>query len=278
MSSIITLTTDFGVSDAYVASIKGAILSINPEVKLVDISHEVESQNVHQASFLMGSVYPYFPKKTIHLVIVDPSVGTKRRGILLHTPSAYFIAPDNGVLSGVINHYVAVEDIEKAENGKMKANLPTELEAVSLTNPRFWRDKVSSTFHGRDIFAPVAAAVSMGFKPVEFGEPLKWLEVLPNPKPEHHANGIISGNIIHIDKFGNLITNIIKEQDLPEGSGRVRIYGREINRISKNYVETGGLLALFNSMGHLEIAACNASAKAMLNARVGDEVILEAVG
>lgn len=277
MSRIITLTTDFGESDAYVASMKGVVLGINPNVKLVDVSHTVEPQNIRQASFIINSFYPYFPKNTIHLVIVDPGVGTKRRGVLLRTPDADFIAPDNGVLSGVLSRFTAGIDVEKTENGIMRVKLPSVLEAVSLTNPRFWRDRVSPTFHGRDIFAPVAAAISMGFKPVEFGEPLKSMEFLPQPKPEHLENGALTGNVIYIDRFGNLITNITREDITALGTVRVKIGGREIIRISKNYAETGGLLALFNSTGNLEIAAGNASAKDTLGARIGDEVIIEAV-
>ena len=170
--SVITLTTDFGYMDSCVAEMKGIMLGINPEANLVDICHNVKAQNITQAAFILGTVYRHFPNKTIHLVVVDPGVGTERRAIVLRTRQGTFVAPDNGVLSYVIQH-----SMNETVTGQGKYTIKGKVEAgetvevVHITNPRFWRSPISPTFHGRDIFAPVAAALSLGFPPVEFGEP-----------------------------------------------------------------------------------------------------------
>jgi len=171
MASIITLTTDFGYDDAYVAAVKGVILSTNPMAQIVDIAHSVEPQNIAQGAFVLGVACRYFPKNTIHLAIVDPGVGSERRGIILKTSSAVFVAPDNGILSYVVSDLCLAED-QSARHprdfGRMA--FKTGLEAAAISDPRFWRQPVSSTFHGRDIFAPVAAGLSLGISIYEFGE------------------------------------------------------------------------------------------------------------
>jgi len=161
MSFIITLTTDFGYDDAYVAAVKGAILSTNPEANIIDISHSIEPQNILQAAFILSVAYRYFPKQTIHMAIVDPSVGGERQGIILKTPSALFVAPDNGILSYIIDDLFPVESRSLTEHTHDLKEIvfKTGLEAVAITDPRFWRHPVSPTFHGRDIFAPVAASL-----------------------------------------------------------------------------------------------------------------------
>lgn len=159
MSGTVTLTTDFGTADGYAAAMKGVILGINPAARLVDISHGIQAQNIPQAAFVLGTACPYFPDGTVHLVVVDPGVGTARRAVILKTPRAYFVAPDNGVLSYVVRDG---EKADRAEKGPRHIKLPPGLEAVSITRPRFWRQPVSATFHGRDIFAPVAARLSLG--------------------------------------------------------------------------------------------------------------------
>ncbi|HXX59515.1 MAG TPA: SAM-dependent chlorinase/fluorinase, partial [Dehalococcoidales bacterium] len=163
MGKIITLTTDFGLCDAYVAEMKGVILGIDPEAKIVDVCHTVRPQNIAQAGFVISTAYRYFPERTIHVVVVDPGVGSSRRAVLLHTPYADFLAPDNGVLSYVIQE--ALSQPVKGSTVKLKPGIS----AVSLTNSTYWLPEVSSTFHGRDIFAPVAAHLSLGKKPDTFG-------------------------------------------------------------------------------------------------------------
>ncbi len=146
MGAIITLTTDFGLTDAYVAAMKGVILSINPEAKLIDICHTIKPQNIAQAAFVLGTAYTFFPKKTIHLVVVDPGVGTERRAIILRTPSADFVAPDNGVLSYIIQQFIK-GGLKGLINNLQQVELEPGLEAVAITKPQFWRSPVSPTFH-----------------------------------------------------------------------------------------------------------------------------------
>ena len=276
MSAIITLTTDFGLADAYVAAMKGVMLGINPEAKLVDICHTIKPQNIPQAAFVLSTAFEFFPKKTIHVVVVDPGVGTGRRAIILRSPLADFIAPDNGVLSYVIQQSLAkpVED----RVSRQQIELGPELEAVAITNSKFWRSPVSPTFHGRDIFAPVAALLSLGFPPIEFGEPVTSVEMLPLPQPAKRPDGSLVGHILHIDNFGNLITDI-KGDDLPKANQPVTIEvgGRLISGLSGTYAEGRGLLALIGSSGYLEISLKGGDASSLLDARVGSEVSLRLV-
>ncbi len=276
MSAVITLTTDFGLLDAYVASMKGVILDVNPEAKLVDICHNIKPQNISQAAFVLGTAYKYFPKKTIHLVVVDPGVGTERKAIILRTPLACFVAPDNGVLSHVIQQSL-IEPVVKKGRFSIKGGLKpgANIEVVQITNPRFWRSPVSTTFHGRDIFAPVAAALSLGFPPIEFGEPVTSVEMSPLPRPAKRPDGSLVGHIIHIDSFGNLITDI-ESGDLPpaEQLATIEVGNRLISRLSRTYAEGSGLLALIGSSGYLEVPLKGGNAASLLDAKVGDEVRL----
>jgi len=155
--AIITLTTDFGIDDSYVAEMKGVILSINPEVTIVDICHTISPQNIAQAAYILSTTNRRFPRGTIHVIVVDPGVGTERQAVLLINEHGYFLGPDNGVLSYVV---------EEAGEG---------IEAFAITNPSFWLSPLSNTFHGRDIFAPVAAYLSLGTSPQEFGD------LIPSP-------------------------------------------------------------------------------------------------
>ncbi len=271
MGAIITLTTDFGLADGYVAAMKGVILSINPEAKLVDLCHEIEPQNISQAAFILGTTHHFFPEGTIHVAVVDPGVGTGRRAVILRTPRADFVAPDNGVLSYILSQSSA----QATGPGLQPVELPPGLEAVELTNPRFWRSPPSSTFHGRDIFAPVAAWLSLGHKLEDFGERITSLGALPIVRPRWTQDGVLVGCILHVDHFGNLITNI-KGEDLPPGALTIEVAGERILGLSRTYGEGEGLLALIGSSGYLEIALKEGSASARLGARVGDEVKISA--
>jgi S-adenosylmethionine hydrolase len=277
MNAVITLTTDFGFNDAYVASMKGVLLGINPEAKLVDICHTIKPQNTSQAAFVLSTAYPYFPPKTVHMVVVDPGVGTERLAIILRVPQACFVAPDNGVLSYVIQQFLAEPVVDKGKVSiKERAKPGADIEVVKLTNPRFWRASVSPTFHGRDIFAPVAAALSLGFPPIEFGEPMASVEMLPMPQPYNRADGSLLGHILHIDSFGNLISDI-RSDDLPK-SGRmviIEVGGELIYGLSHTYAQGSGLLALIGSSGYLEISLKGGSASSVLDAQIGDEVRLK---
>jgi S-adenosylmethionine hydrolase len=273
MSSIITLTTDFGHDDAYVAAVKGAILSTNPEANIIDISHSIEPQNILQAAFILGIAYRYFPKQTIHVAIVDPGVGSERQGIILKTPSALFVAPDNGILSYIVDDLFLVESSSLTEHTHDLKEIvfKTGLEAVAITDPRFWRHPVSSTFHGRDIFAPVAAGLSLGISLYEFGEKIKSLHVLSIPKPSVDPDGNLVGLVLHIDRFGTLITNI-KNNDLPGKDVLVEVAGHRIQGISDYYAQNEGVMAIVGSSGYLEVSLRDGSACDFLGMVVGDEV------
>jgi len=269
MGDIITLTTDFGMADAYVAAMKGVILGINPEARLIDICHSIKPQNIPDAAFVLSTAYRFFPPNTIHLVVVDPGVGTERRAIILRTPVACFVSPDNGVLSYVIQQSVKGGLI----NNRQQIELGSELEAVAITRSQFWRSPVSPTFHGRDIFAPVAARLSLGFPPTDFGETITSVTMLPLPQPYLASDGSLVGHILHIDSFGNLITNI-KGDDLPqtEQAVTIEVGNQSISGLSRTYAEGEGLLALIGSSGYLEVSLKGGSACALLGAEVGNEV------
>jgi S-adenosylmethionine hydrolase len=272
MGAIITLTTDFGLTDAYVAAMKGVILSINPEANIVDICHTIKPQNIAEAAFVLSTACPFFPSGTIHVVVVDPGVGTERRAIILKTPTSCFVAPDNGVLSYVVQEYLVKPRVAASQH---LAKLGPGLEAVAITKPKYWRSPVGDTFHGRDIFAPVAARLSLSQPPLEFGEKITALTVLPIPKPHKGANGSLVGHILHIDSFGNLITNV-NRHDLPEARETitVEVGGQLIKGLSRTYAESQGLLTLIGSSDYLEISLKEGNASAYLNAKVSDEVII----
>jgi hypothetical protein len=271
MATVVTLTTDFGLVDAYVAAMKGVILSINPEVRLVDICHLIKPQNILQAAFVLSTAYQFFPRRTVHLVVVDPGVGSRRRALIVRTPSADFVAPDNGVLSYVLQQFLS--EPEKTGINPQQRKLKSEVEAVAITKSQFWRLPVSPTFHGRDIFAPVAALLSLGSSPRDFGETVTSVLMLPLSHTYQQANGTLVGHILHVDNFGNLITDI-RSDDLPQKKqemtievGRQRILG-----LSRNYNEGRGLSALIGSSGYLEISLKGGNACALLDAEIGNEV------
>ncbi len=272
MTPIITLTTDFGYDDAYVAAVKGAVLSVNPEASIIDITHSIEPQNILQAAFILNAAYRYFPKQTIHVAIVDPGVGSEREGIILKTPSACFVAPDNGILSYVIDDLFPIEGpVTQSTRDLSKVVFKAGVEIVAITDPRFWRRPVSPTFHGRDVFAPVAAGLSLDISIYEFGGKINSLHVLPVPRPSLDADGNLIGRVLHIDRFGNLITNV-RSSDLPRKDVMIEAAGCCIEGISSYYAQKNGIMALLGSTGHLEISVTNGSARDFLGMEVGDEI------
>lgn len=272
--ALITLTTDFGLDDAYVAAMKGVILSINPQVTIVDLCHSIEPQNITQAAFILSTNYRYFPQGTIHVVVVDPGVGTERRAVLLTTPSAFFLAPDNGVLSYVVEEFAPLSEEQPATGERW---LGPELRAIALSNPHFWRHPVSDTFHGRDIFAPVAAHLSLGTPTTDFGDLIPSLVAIPTPRIQRRESGVLVGHVLHIDHFGNLVTNI-KREDLPRGKLFVEVTGHIIEDLSPTYAEAEELMAIIGSSGHLEVSLRNGSAARLLRAKIGDEVSITSLG
>jgi len=277
MSAVITLTTDFGLDDGYVAAMKGAILTVNPQATLVDVTHTVGPQNVAQAAYLIGAVYRYFPKGSVHLVVVDPGVGSQRLAAILSTPEATFVAPDNGCLSQVLEDTGAgpCDDDGRQAPGPDSA-------AYAITNDRFFRQPVSATFHGRDIFAPVAAHLSLGRPPDEFGVPMATLQALPPDHSQQTSDGRLLGRIIHVDTFGNLISNIMPGDlsvigiDLPTDSQllSIEIADHTIHGLCRTYSDAEGLLALIGSSRHLEIAVNNGNAADLLSATTGSAVAI----
>ena len=265
------MTTDFGLQDPYVGVMKGVALGINPGVQIIDLTHQIRPQNVAQASFVLGSSHRFFPTGAIHVVVVDPGVGTDRNALLLLTPHGRFLAPDNGVLSHVLRDHL---DDPPEQPGEI--DVPVGLAAYRLTNPKYWLHPVSRTFHGRDVFAPAAAHLSLGVPPDDLGEPLKRLSWLPSPRPGRAGN-IIQGEIVNVDHFGNLVTNI--PAAMLEGSSRVdlKICGRIIHGLSTTFhggpeSPKDGLVALVGSHGYLEAAVRDGSAALLLSADLGEPV------
>ena len=267
----IVLTTDFGLSDNYVGVMKGVILGINPRALLLDLTHQIQPQNILQASLLLSTAYRYFPAGSIHVVVVDPGVGTSRQALLLLTPHGRFLAPDNGILSQVIAEYAP-----NPEAAGLKIAVPGGLEAYSLTNSRYWLERVSHTFHGRDVFAPVAAHLSLGVPPGLLGERVENITWLPVPKPLRQER-VISGEVIVVDHFGNLSTNITADALPALDVAQVEIKGRSIPGLSQTFHDRGnvsdqGLVALLGSNGYLEVAYPDGSAAAFLGVGVGEPV------
>lgn len=270
-TSTIVLTTDFGLADPFVGVMKGVIAKVNPRASVIDLTHQIQPQNVRQAAFVLGTSYRFFPDGSIHVAVVDPGVGTGRRALLLLTPTARFLAPDNGLLSYVVGDYL---DEPPEQPGRVL--LPPELAAYHLTNSDYWLHPVSQTFHGRDIFAPVAAHLSLGVPPNGLGQPVPDLAWLPTPQPVRQGNAL-QGEVIYTDHFGNLVTNIpVRELGDPDGT-IVEIKGCQIHGLSRTFQAPDsrsdeGLLALDGSLGYLEVAVRNGSAADVLGAVEGEPV------
>jgi hypothetical protein len=274
---LITLLTDFGTADGYVGSMKGVMLDIAPKACLVDLSHQIAPQNVRQAAYVLYTAYPFFPSHTVHLIVVDPGVGSARRPIALRTPRGTFVGPDNGVFSYVM----AQEPVEAI---------------VELSNPSYRLSQVSHTFHGRDVFAPAAAHLAAGVPIDELGPPVPDPITFSPPKQEITPDGI-RGEVLHADHFGNLITSIGKlcwdgeelsleaafqatEKKKPvrfeANAAVVSAGGQEIAGIHRAYakVERGEVLALVGSGGYLELAVREGSGAERLGLSPGDPVVL----
>ena len=261
--SIITLLTDFGISDEYAGLMKGAILSINPSATIVDITHQIDSQDIVQAAFTISSSYEYFPEGTIHLVVVDPGVGSDRSLLALKTKKHVFIAPDNGVLTMMFNE-------EKI------------ISLIRITNTKYFRSPTSRTFHGRDIIAPVGGHLSVGLNIGKLGAEIDLKDAvrLDHLEAQISENGELVGKIIAIDKFGNLITNIGSDKlrevfpKVPKRILSITTGAHLITGLSETYsnVALKSPVALIGSRGYLEIALNQDNAAHVLNAGKGDEV------
>jgi S-adenosylmethionine hydrolase len=259
-AKIVTLTSDFGLRDPYVAEMKAVILSICPDAVIVDITHDIEKFDVRMGAFMLSSAAPYFPKGTIHVAVVDPVVGTQRRAILIQTRQGFFVGPDNGllILPAVKQAILAVHE---------------------LTNPKLMRSAVSSTFHGRDIFAPASAHLANGVPPSGFGPEVSDV-VKPTFARVAVGKGIAVGEVLHVDDFGNVITNVSSRDithldavgwiaaELPNGKLKLRF----VNTYAE--AKPNEALALIGSHGYVELAVNQGNASETLKIKAGDKVKL----
>jgi S-adenosylmethionine hydrolase len=262
---IITLTTDFGLHDAYVGAMKGVLLSVCPDLQIVDITHLLPPQDLQTAALLLPDVVPYYPAGSVHVVVVDPGVGSDRRGMVMRLDFAdgprWLVGPDNGVFTVVL---------DRAQS----------FDAVALTEPRFWRNPPSSTFHGRDIFAPVAAHLACGVELGAFGpslaDPLRLAFAMPQPTP----TGGLTGNILTIDHFGNCVSNISVADLTAYGlleTLTVKIGTQQLQGVLRTYSEaaSGAALALIGSSGYLEVAIRDGNAAQVLGISRGMPLTIE---
>lgn len=254
---------------------KGVALQINPQAIIVDISHSIAPQDVMQGAFVLGSAYQYFPVDSVHVAVVDPGVGTHRRAVLLVTEKGQFLAPDNGLLTYVLRNSpeYRTNSIGRHIFELIDVDLPTGFRAYNLTRQHLWRSPLSDTFHGRDIFAPVASHLSLGMPAADVGEPLCSLVCLCVPYPEWRGY-TLTGHVIHMDRFGNLITTI-EGQSVAEDDLEVFIKGKSIQGLSRSYNDGTDLLAVVGSHGNVEISVRNGSAAHVLDVKQGDEVVVE---
>lgn len=256
---LITLLTDFGTQDYFVAAMKGVILSANPHVRIVDITHEIPPQDIQAGAFNLLAVYRNFSAGTIHTAVVDPGVGSERRAIIIECADQFFVGPDNGLFSFVVQR-----------EGQCRIH--------QVTNEKFFRHPVSNTFHGRDIFAPVAAALSNGTAVNEFGPLTDTIIELDTLTPRQIAEGSIAGTIIHIDRFGNCITNLTGKHlgDENADAVQVSVNGRKITSYRQFFSQAPAedeLFMFLGSAGFIEIAARNASAASILKATRGQSIV-----
>jgi S-adenosylmethionine hydrolase len=262
---LITLLTDFGTADYFASAVKGVILSQNPGARIVDITHDVPPQDIEAAAFILLAACSSFPSGTIHIAVVDPGVGSSRRAILIKTSDRFFVGPDNGIFS-----YVCDREEEQGVTP----------EIFHLTNTKYFRHPVSPTFNGRDVFAPVAAALSQGIKPGELGTQITDPVRLSPLRPEIYRDGRIKARIIHIDRFGNCVTNITQKELPPAliaGGAELQLKKKLVTSFrdyfSDETTSRDKIFGVWGSAGFLEIAAANDSAAKLLKAKRGDPVI-----
>jgi S-adenosyl-L-methionine hydrolase (adenosine-forming) len=256
MDAIITLTSDFGEDSPYAAALKGVILAVNPQARLIDLSHSIPPQDIQHAAFFLEEAIPLFPKEALHVVVVDPGVGTERPILYVEVGGHRLIAPDNGCWTLLLG---------------CAAEPPR---VIRLEERRYWRQPVSKTFHGRDIMAPVAAHLSLGVPPEQLGPPAATWVTLKLPEPIIEVNRAV-GSVVFIDHFGNLITNL-REKDVATLGKRLvfRVGPVEVNRFVDAYARAlaGEGVALYSSSGRLEFAVVQGNAAAKLDAKVGTQV------
>ncbi|MCX8062183.1 MAG: SAM-dependent chlorinase/fluorinase [Anaerolineales bacterium] len=258
--SIITLTTDFGLRDSHVGAMKGVIWSIAPQVQITDITHLISPQNVMEGAQILRRAAPYYPNDTIHIAVVDPGVGTKRRPLAGRLGNHYVVGPDNGIFTALLEYH------------ESRGN---QVEFVHLTRSQYWLPRISFVFHGRDIFAPVAAHLANGVPLSELGESITDVVRLNFAKPNPIPNGL-RGEVTHIDHFGNIYTNILRSDVANRRVAEVRLSGKSVRDFVNTFGERepGTLVSLFGSSDYLLICEVNGNAAQRIGANVGDPVDL----
>jgi S-adenosylmethionine hydrolase len=266
------MLTDFGLRDAYVGVVKGVILARHPHARLVDLCHEVPPQDIRRAALLLATSVPYFAPGAVFLVVVDPGVGTERRALAVEAAGWTFVGPDNGVLTWALRLLARDGQIEVgAEKGWLQ--LRAGARAVELLERRFWLPEVSSTFHARDVFGPVAAELSLGRPLAELGPAISELRDLSWPQLRQQADGSLRGEVLTVDGFGNLITNLRQDDLAP--SPVFQVGDQIIRGLTPHFQSDSELIALIGSSGLVEIAAPNGSAAAVLQAGSGASVTVQ---
>jgi S-adenosylmethionine hydrolase len=262
--TVITLTTDFGIRDGNVGVMKGVIWGIAPDANIADISHDIAPQNIHQAAFVLTRHVFYFPENTVHIVVVDPGVGTERRPIAAQIGLQRFVGPDNGVFTPI---YRVAE----------KEGWPVKI--IHTDNPKYWRGEISHVFHGRDIFAPIGAHLAAGVPLDKLGTPIHDPVRIPLPQPKRTETGVV-GEVIYIDRFGNIFSNIRRGELADLSDVEVSLCGMTIDGLVQTFGERtpGELIALYSSTSDLIIAEVNGNAGARIKAKIGDVVEVEKVG
>jgi S-adenosyl-L-methionine hydrolase (adenosine-forming) len=257
---IITLLTDFGTDDYFVSSVRGAIYAVNQNVELIDITHNVPAHDIFSAAFILRNAYMAFPRFSLQLAVVDPGVGSARRPIIVMTDNYNFIGPDNGIFS-----YIYHEE--------------TVNRVIHITAEHYFRAPVSATFHARDIFAPIVGWLTKGVEPTKMGDEIDDYVRFTVPMPQEINPALIKGHVLHVDRFGNLVTNITRKELTPERMAvnkAIVINNHQINRFCSHYAECpeGELCALFGSAELLEISTPKASAAHLVGANRGTELAL----
>jgi S-adenosylmethionine hydrolase len=263
---VITLLTDFGSADYFAPALKGAILSINPAADIIDLTHDIPPQDIPAGAFTLGACFRDFPPGAIHLAVVDPGVGSARRAIVVEADGHFFVGPDNGLFSYVYEKSACVRGVYHA----VRADL--------------FRPHPSATFHGRDVFAPLAAHLSLGLAPASTGPEIYDFSRFPIPRPDRRRSAEIHGEILHIDRFGNCITNFTADELDPSQThedARIEIGDCVVERFGTHFAEgaeLGGLMAYPGSAGYWEIGAWCASAAGRCGAHRGARVVLMKMG
>lgn len=252
-SGVVALLTDYGLQDAYAGVMKGAILSANPRARIVDLTHDIPPQDVREGARILAAALPYFPDGTVFVAVVDPAVGTDRAILGVETDRHLLLAPDNGLLGFLVGR---------------------ALRKIRIAESKYFLQPLSQTFHGRDIFAPVAGRLSAGADLGRFGPAAKGMATLPRSEPRLARSGVLEGEVVSIDRFGNLITNIPGGMVPPRA--RITVGRRTVRALSRSYAEApkGGLLALVGSTGHLEISVNHGSARKAAGIQRGDRVLV----